>query len=415
MKLKHWSKNLDYFDDLKGAEYEAFKTDIKTNGITNPLHILADGTVICGNQRLRAARDLGINDEAIPTKSLASIWKLPEDERAIIIHAIKDNILRRQLTPEQKAKPVGVMLKLLNDLTTDRWGKTDPATKGLKSRDIVARELGLGSGGAVQRLIEYNAALEELPELKGEKLTVAIKKWRKHKAIKLRKANLTDVKIENLHHGDALIEIKKIPDGSVDCVITDPPYGIDFKSSHGGGTNDFKDDTEEYALNLLRKITPDLFRVLKDNSHLYVFTSWRNLGAFKDILSTQFKVNSAIVWVKNNFTTSNFQLNYAPKYEMVLFCTKGTRHLIQNMTPDVLEVQNKVNKSHSSEKPEELLKIFIKNSTVEGECVLDPFAGSGTTLVASKELKRNYIGIEIEEYFYNMTRERLNGIQIKGN
>ena len=164
MKLKHWSKNIDYFDDLKGAEYEAFKTDIKTNGITNPLHILADGTVICGNQRLRAARDLGINDEAVPTIILN--WKLPVDERVIVIHAIKDNILRRQLTPEQKAKPVGVMLKLLNDLTTDRWGKTDPATKGLKSRDIVARELGLGSGGAVQRLIEYNAALEELPELK---------------------------------------------------------------------------------------------------------------------------------------------------------------------------------------------------------------------------------------------------------
>ena len=110
MLLTNWARNNEFFDDLPLAEFEALKKDISENGVINPLHVTPEGVVICGNQRLKACRALGIKDADIPTK----VINLPENE--LLIYAIKDNILRRQLTPEQKAKPVAVMVKLLDEV-----------------------------------------------------------------------------------------------------------------------------------------------------------------------------------------------------------------------------------------------------------------------------------------------------------
>jgi len=104
----------------------------------------------------------------------------------------------------------------------------------------------------------------------------------------------------------------------------------------------------------------------------------------------------------------DLQGNYAEKYEMIIFATKGNRILLGNKRPiNVLDFARTNNSNHPTEKPVELLKELIRNSTIEGETVLDYFAGSGSTLVASKELGRKWIGIEMDENYVNVIKERL--------
>jgi site-specific DNA-methyltransferase (adenine-specific) len=85
-------------------------------------------------------------------------------------------------------------------------------------------------------------------------------------------------------------------------------------------------------------------------------------------------------------------------------------------TKNVLQINNIIgNKKHPTEKPVELMKILIQNSTEGGQIVIDPFMGSGTTGVACKELNRNFIGIEIDEKYYEIAKRRIEEFHGKDN
>lgn len=106
---------------------------------------------------------------------------------------------------------------------------------------------------------------------------------------------------------------------------------------------------------------------------------------------------------------------YMSQYEYVLFFRKGAGVKINNCgTPDILSIPNKKTKDnngdnlHDTEKPVELMKILIANSSKEGEVVLDPFVGVGATCLAANELNRNWIGVEIDVDFFNKTQVRVN-------
>lgn len=242
------------------------------------------------------------------------------------------------------------------------------------------------------------------------KLGVAVKKVKKEKDIERRKA-LPKKEFKNLVCGDAVEELKKLEPLTVDCVVTDPPYGIDFKSVRGAETNDFEQDGKAFALDLLSKTLPELYRVMKEGSHLYVFCSWHNVGAFKKLVEDSgFDVRNCLVWVKNNHTPTNYLLNYAHKHEFVLFASKGRRFLNRELTTDVLEFDNVMGKTHAAEKPVKLLKYLIENSTNKGEVVLDCFAGSGSSLVAAQGLNRSWIGIEKDSGFVDICKERIGGL-----
>ena len=110
---------------------------------------------------------------------------------------------------------------------------------------------------------------------------------------------------------------------------------------------------------------------------------------------------------KNNATPNRYYLNNA---EFILMLRKGKAKNINDMgSKNVIEINNILgNKKHPTEKPVNLMKIMVKNSSNENEIVLDPFAGSGSTLIACKELNRRFIGIELDEKYYNVILERLN-------
>jgi hypothetical protein len=126
-----------------------------------------------------------------------------------------------------------------------------------------------------------------------------------------------------------------------------------------------------------------------------------------EALKAGFHFHNLLTWKKNNATPNRW---YMQNSELILFFRKGKAKAINNCgSKTVLEVDNIIgNKVHPTEKPVELMEILISNSSKENDVVFDPFAGSGATLQAAKNLNRNAIGIEIDEEYFDIASERLN-------
>ncbi len=215
--------------------------------------------------------------------------------------------------------------------------------------------------------------------------------------------------------GDCLEVMKGIPDKSVDLILTDPPYRVisgGNKHKDGVGWRGSileKNDGKIFKYNDIRfeEWIPEVYRVLKDGSHFYTMTNTINLENMLRICrESGFGLHNVLIWKKNNQVLNRW---YMKSVEYILFLYKKPAKKINIVgTSQVLEFPNPRNKKHPTEKPVELMEIMIKNSTQEGETVLDLFAGSGTTGVACKNTNRNYILIEKEPEYIEIIKKRLN-------
>jgi len=209
--------------------------------------------------------------------------------------------------------------------------------------------------------------------------------------------------------GDCLEEMNNIPDGSIDMILTDPRYGMDYQSNRRTVQKKFSKFSNDKDLGWLDNFIEDCFRVLKDNTAIYMFCSWHNIDIFKQSLERHFKLKNIIVWEKNNHGSGDLKGAYAPKHEFVLYAHKGRSLFREKRIPDVMKF-DKIHSSkllHPTEKNIDMLSVFVKNNSDEGQTILDPFAGSGTTGVACQNLNRNYILIEKEPEYIEIIKQRL--------
>lgn len=215
--------------------------------------------------------------------------------------------------------------------------------------------------------------------------------------------------------GEAQAEMKKMDDGSVDLIVTDPPYGTDYQSNRQGVDRKQSIATRTDVVvrpKFFDKIKNDnavplewlveAFRVLKLNAAIYVFCHWSKfhilLPAVEEV---GFTPKNLIVLNKSNHGMGDLQGQYAPKHEFLLFAVKG-RHLLRfpsGRAKDVWDVPVKfsgAHRRHPNEKPKSWSSQAIENSSDVGDLVLDPFCGSGSFLEEAERLGRQALGIEIE-------------------
>lgn len=211
--------------------------------------------------------------------------------------------------------------------------------------------------------------------------------------------------------GDCLELMKGIPDGSIDMILTDPPYGMDYQSNRRVKTEKFRKMENDETLKWLDDFATQSFRVMKENTSAYIFCSWHNVDLFKQAFQQKFKIKNIIVWVKNNHGSGDLKGAYAPKHEFIIFMHKGRSLFRGKRVPDVVNI-DKVTPSkmtHPTEKPIGINELFIKNNSDENSVILDPFMGSGSTGVAAKNLNRDFIGIELDEEYFKIAEKRING------
>lgn len=213
---------------------------------------------------------------------------------------------------------------------------------------------------------------------------------------------------------------KTIPDNSIDLVVTDPPYKTTSRGNAGtsGGMlqKEINKKGQVFKHNNIKpqEYIPELYRVLKDGSHCYIMTNHVNLQEMLNVATESgFKFVKCLIWDKGNKIMGQY---YMSSFEYILFLRKGKAKRINNCgTADILRVPNIKLKGedgknlHDTEKPVELMKIMIDNSSNEGDIVFDPFMGIGSTGVACLELNRRFIGVELDEQYFPIAKYR-NGV-----
>jgi site-specific DNA-methyltransferase (adenine-specific) len=231
-----------------------------------------------------------------------------------------------------------------------------------------------------------------------------------------------------LFNGDCLAIMPTLPEKSVDMVLTDCPYKIvsggctkiPFNGEVSGilthrqteKRTDWVDDVRSGKMFKHNDLDfsdwlPGLFRVLKEESHAYIMINSRNLAELQTKAKMAgFTFQNLLIWDKGNVTPNRW---YMQGFECILMLRKGRAKNINNLgSSNLLRVPNIIGKKvHPTEKPPALLEIMIANSSLEGEIILDPFMGSGTTGVACRNLNRDFIGIELDKEYFEIAKARI--------
>lgn len=220
------------------------------------------------------------------------------------------------------------------------------------------------------------------------------------------------MRLNYIDNRDCLAGLKEIPDESVDLILTDPPYGIDFQS------NSIK-DKERRKPKIANDKTPfiwwlyDAARVLKDTGALVCFARWDVQEVFRECIEIAgLKVQNVCIWSKGGGGMGNLKASFAPDHEVFIFATKPDFQFPAKRPASVVTVP-KVPSSkltHPNEKPVELISQlidYLSPPTVPGAIVLDPFMGSGTTAVACVRTGRQFIGFELDENYHRLALERI--------
>lgn len=213
---------------------------------------------------------------------------------------------------------------------------------------------------------------------------------------------------QKIIQGDCLEVMKTFPDKSFDLVLTDPPYGMSYQSSWRTDKYDLIPFDDGNDTSWLIPFLKESYRLLKDDRHIYIFCNDYLFAEFyKWIEPCGFTMKRTLVWVKNNHTSGDLEGDYGNKTEWLIYAHKGRRKLNGKRETNVLNFHRQNTNDHPTEKPTKLLQFLISKSSNEGETILDPFMGSGTTLVAAKHLDRNATGIEISEKYCKIAEDRL--------
>jgi site-specific DNA-methyltransferase (adenine-specific) len=451
-----------------GEDFEELKESIKTRGQMNPILVdRTDGvlTLLGGFRRLTAMKEIG--RETILARFYDELDEIEQlnFEREENIHKTltwDELAVWRKRFHEANLRKYGAQEKTSGNRPVEGTGWSQVDT---------ARALGV-SEGLISQDLRLAEAIETFPELKNitsrkqavkaiartEEVAI-LSELAKRDALRSR---ATDTETEQNYHlycGNSVEIIKeKVSDETVDLVIFDPPWGVDITkiaSSRGptGEKTSYKDDSWGGAIELVNQLLPQIHRVMKADAHMYMFCGiqdfffWINLlngftlvpnlmndlrvsippyrespaikaieDTFKDFYKTRdwnFHVEPIpLIWVKESGGFTDFDYKFMPRYEIILFCSKGQKKPLNEVTSNIFEYKRPVNteRIHTQEKPIELIQKLIRLSSQENEIVLDPTAGSFVTAVASTLLQRRSICIDNDEVCYAKGLERMSNI-----
>lgn len=198
----------------------------------------------------------------------------------------------------------------------------------------------------------------------------------------------------HVEQADAIEWLAKLEAESVDLIITDPAYeSLEKHRAVGTTTRLTKRWFPIFPNERLPDLMDQLYRVLKKNSHCYIYCDQETAFYLKPAGETAgFKFWKPLVWDKQKI---GMGYHYRARYEFILFFEKGKRKLRNLGTPDVLSV-SRVRTDFPTEKPVELNRVLVRQSSNWGDLVADPFMGSGSTGVAAVESGRRVIGCDVE-------------------
>jgi DNA modification methylase len=253
------------------------------------------------------------------------------------------------------------------------------------------------------------------------------------------------MKINTIIQGDCIEKLKKFPANSVDLIFADPPYNMQLNNALYRPNNTKVDGVDDEWDKFSSFLEYDDFctawltecrRILKDTGSIWVIGSYHNIFRVGNImLNIGFWILNDVTWHKTNPMPNFLGTRFTNATETLLWCSKGEQYKKYTFNHKLMKKYNcdkqmtsvwqiglcigderlkgvDGKKSHSTQKPEELLKRVILSATKQGDIVLDPFFGTGTTGAVAKKLKRNFIGIEKETEYIYLAKNRIKAIKM---
>lgn len=214
-----------------------------------------------------------------------------------------------------------------------------------------------------------------------------------------------------LAHSDAVAWLRTLGTSSVNLVITDPPYESLEKHRAIGTTTRLKHSKASsndwfsiFPNARFPELFAEIFRVMMKNSHFYMFCDVETMFVAKPLAEKAgFKFWKPLIWDKKKI---GMGYHYRARYECILFFEKGKRKLNDLGIPDIIEA-DRVYNGYPTEKPIGVADVLIRQSSEEGDLVVDPFLGSGSTGVAAVSLKRVFAGSDVGTEAISVARRRL--------
>lgn len=377
------------FREADNATVEKIAQSYLKFGQLQPIIVDYQGNLVDGLHRLTAAQLNGMTE-------IDCVFVEELDELFLREMELEVNIQRKEMTWLEREKAIAALHKIKVQRDPN-WGQA-------QTQAVV----GAARQADVSQAIQLTKMIELFPELEKAKSKNQALSWAKSKAKSmLRVDEVKDNKIdygfisEKIHLGDSVEFIKTLPDGFINAVITDPPFGINYdnrKSGTAGSLTDYEDSEDSYER--LLSMAPDLYRVIKPDGWLIWFMgiSWydRCKTVFRD---AGFIVDEIpVIWDRSDgraFTTRPDRY-FGRVYDVALHCIKGNPEIIQRSKPNIIRVAPVGNSERETlvERPVELYAELIRRLTVPGELVADFFVGSGSCPAAAASLGRDFLGCE---------------------
>lgn len=202
-----------------------------------------------------------------------------------------------------------------------------------------------------------------------------------------------------IFQGDCIATMRRFERGSVDFILTDPPYITHYRGRDGRTVAN--DDNSRW----LKPAFNQMHRVLKPGGFCVSFYGWNKVDLFMDAWrSASFRVVGHLVFRKQYASSSRF-LRY--EHEQAYLLAKGEVAPPSHPIPDVIDFAYTGNRLHPTQKPVPALLPLIECFTRRGDLMLDPFCGSGSTLEAARQLGRDWLGVELDERHHAIASRRL--------
>lgn len=418
-----------------GQTIDELASSIRDLGLLNPIIIERSGRLVAGRRRIEAFRRLG--RDRIPAR-----YKDELTERQLKQVEFDENHKRKNLTWQEEAAAVKELHELF---LREAAGKPAVDATGVSVRvadrravewsmSDTAKELGLSVAKVSEDLTLAanldNARVAGRPSRRGALTTAARERELElTRELARRRAGTMGLKTDDtarqfgngiLYNADCRGPLSSLAPDSVDVVFTDPPWGIDFDKSAQWTSKWVAtyDDSKDSVRAMLPEAFSLIYKALKPSCHIYCFFPIQEIQWWVEQLTKAgFHVRQRpLVWFKTGQPSiTDPYMGFLPVYEAVLWGFKpgagGVRRLLARATAEGFGLPRQPGIWHENEKPVEFIEPYLDASSVVNEVVLDPFAGSGSTLVAAANAGRYFIGMEQDEINYRKTCERLSGLE----
>jgi len=215
-----------------------------------------------------------------------------------------------------------------------------------------------------------------------------------------------------IHHGDCLEAMERWNRGPIHLLLSDPPYGMAFQSNRRIASDKADKIESDGDYESAMKLTADMLAAaipnLADNAHVILFCNDEGLFHLRQVIDESgLTFKRILIWVKPNHTSGDLHGAFAPRKELAIHAVMGRPGVSPRRDDVFIQEAQEKETDHPTEKPLSLLQEWIECTTKPGDLVVDPFAGTGSSLVAATLLGRDTWGAEVNAGYHQQAVQRL--------